>query len=79
MYSDRIMMNTMCRWLCSTRLPDLFTYKLEFRIARGMVKNRLCQGSPVSPSGCRVGWLHRNTPQQLLGDFPQEGHQKNNK
>lgn len=41
-------------------LPDMFTYKLECRIARGMVKNRLCQGSPMSPLGYGVGSLPCN-------------------
>lgn len=37
-------------------LPDMFTYKLEFRIARGMVKNWLCQGSSLI-SLRELSWL----------------------
>lgn len=51
---DRIMINTVCLAFFYV-LPDMFTYKLECRIARGMVKNRLCQGFPMSPLGYGVG------------------------
>lgn len=48
---------------------DMFTCKLEFRIARGMVKNRLCQGSFLSPSGYRVAGYIIILYRSLLWNF----------
>lgn len=77
MYRDRITINTMCQQLCSMYYLDMPTYKLEFRIARGMVKNRLCQGSFLYfPPGTEVAgdivMLHSSSSEISSGRSPEK-------
>lgn len=73
------MMNTMCRWLCSMYYLTCSPINLNSESPEAWLKIGYVKVLLYLPVGTELaGYIH-NVPRQLLGEFPQEGHQKNNK
>lgn len=73
------MMNTMCRWLCSMDYLTCSPINLNSESPEAWLKIGYVKVLLYLPPGTELAGyiiiLHRS----LLGDFPEEGHQKNNK